>query len=140
LGDSLDLAPQVIQQILGHPSPMPIIEPASGAYQQALEHFRERLPEVESYVWRTIGQGDISQPLYQANQRFARDIMAALSLGDVGLLGTETARVENLLLSYGMPSNLVAAYLSAYDEALQTHLGPQGAPLQAWLAGLKGQH
>jgi methanogenic corrinoid protein MtbC1 len=68
-----------------------------------------------------------------ANEFLAQDISAALSLGDISLLGLNLKWAEGLLLNRGLSRDLFQDYLSAYREAVEEYLGEVGKPIAKWL-------
>lgn len=137
LGESLDLAPRMVEQVLLSPPPPPPVQAASGAYQQALAHYRQQQALIEAQVWQTMGPVGIGRGhLAIANVHLARNIAAALALGDMGFLGSDIKWVEGLLCNYRLPGDLLHRYLSAYYQAAKTHLTERGAPVVTWLAQL----
>jgi hypothetical protein len=137
LGERLDVAPEVVDQILASRSSPPSALPASEAYRQALVHFREQWPAIEAYTWQALDQNGISDAyLTQANQSMALNISAALALGDMAYLGREIEWVEGLLFNRQLPPELLGHYLRAYHQALLAHLDERGEPIMTWLGEL----
>jgi DNA-binding transcriptional MerR regulator/methylmalonyl-CoA mutase cobalamin-binding subunit len=139
LGDHLSEALQVVEQVMSSPAPLAPVESASEAYQHSLAHFREHLPSIEANVWQAMEPLAIPHAhLSQANESLARDIEAALALGDMDFLRGELAWVEGLLANHQLPANLLEHYLNTYYQAIRTHLDERGQPIAAWLAQLIG--
>jgi len=137
LGERLDMAPQVVDQILTSRLPSPSALAPSEAYMQALAHFREQWPTIEAHTWQTLNQNGISDAhLTQANQSISRNISAALTLGDMAYLGREIEWVGGLLFNYQLPTELLGHYLRAYHQALLTHMDERGEPIVTWLGEL----
>jgi DNA-binding transcriptional MerR regulator len=140
LGDNLSEAPRVVEQMMSSPVPLaPVATAASEAYQHALEHFREHLPRIEAYVWQAMEPLDIMHAhLSRANESLARDIKAALTLGDMDFLSGELAWIEGLLANHQVPADLLGHFLNTYHQAIRTHLDERGQPIVAWLTQLIG--
>jgi DNA-binding transcriptional MerR regulator len=139
LGEHLDLVPRLVEQVLSSPRMLPPVQVASEAYQQALVHYRERQSLIEAQVWQVTQPGDILREyLSIANTHLARDIMAALMLGDMNFLGSEMGWIERLLNNYGLPTDLLQGYLNAYYQAAKSHLDERGAPILDWLVQVVG--
>jgi DNA-binding transcriptional MerR regulator/methylmalonyl-CoA mutase cobalamin-binding subunit len=135
LGERLDLAPQYVEQVLSSSRMLPPVQVASEAYQQALVHYRERRSLIEVQVWQAAESVEgLSEYLTIANTHLARDIMAALMLGDMSLLGNDVGWIERLLGNYRLPTDLLRRYLNAYYQAAKTYLDERGAPILDWLA------
>jgi DNA-binding transcriptional MerR regulator len=135
LGERLDLAPQYVEQVLSSSRMLPPVQVASEAYQQALVHYRERRSLIEVQVWQAAESVEgLSEYLTIANTHLARDITAALMLGDMDFLGSDIDWIECLLGNYRLPTDLLRRYLNAYYQAAKTYLDERGAPILDWLA------
>lgn len=143
LGERLELAPQMVEQLLTSPRPLPTAEAVSEAYQQALAHYRERRTLLEADVWPGAGPaGPLEMSpahLTLANEELARNIIAALTLGDMSFLSAGLEWIESLLDNHHLPRQLLRHYLNAYYQAAQTHLNGRGSLIVDWLAQLNGQ-
>jgi DNA-binding transcriptional MerR regulator len=140
LGERLDLTPQVVEQLLTSArlrgSPTVIVEPDEG-YRQALNHYREHQSLIEAHVWQLLKTEDMPHSrLANANSEFARNIIAALMLGDIAFLGTNILWVEGLFINHQLPTEQFYRYLSAYSQAVQAHLDERGQIIRDWLAQL----
>jgi hypothetical protein len=76
--------------------------------------------------------------LSQANKSLARNIEAALTLGDMDFLSGELAWIEGLLANHQVPADLLGHFLNTYHQAVSTHLDQRGEPIVAWLTQLMG--
>ena len=138
LGDRLDEAPQIIDDLLSEPPrnhsfPVQRIEMT---YIKAVAHYRDRQAMIEAQIWDELRALKLPDThLARANSDFSRYIKAALTLGDINLLGDDIAWVEAVLtnLHYRIPSKQIRNYLNGYLEACRTHLDERGAPLIEWL-------
>jgi methanogenic corrinoid protein MtbC1 len=137
LGEGLELAPQMAQQILSAPPPLPSMPDSSPAYRQALTHYRERQTQIKAQLWQQM-RPDGVQPdhLDIANTHLELNILAALSLGDMHLLRTDIDWIAGLLSNRRLPGDLLPAYLRAYSQAAKAHLDERGAPLLTYLERL----
>lgn len=134
LGERLDEAPGVAEQVLSSPTPMPSGEPISEKYQHALIHYREHLGLIEAYVWRSMDPAQEGREnLTIANTHLALNIMAALRLGEMDFLGVDIEWVEGLLGNHRLPRELLYDYLDVYHQAAEAHLDERGAPVIDWL-------
>lgn len=140
LGERLDSTPQVVEQFLMSPRlgwPPPAVPPLSKEYQQALTHYRERQALIEAQVWQLLNNEHIPHShLANANMEFARTINAALLLGDIDFMGASIAWIEGLFINHKMPTEQFHRYVSAYHQAVQTHLDERGQVIGNWLAQL----
>jgi DNA-binding transcriptional MerR regulator len=139
LGEHLDLAPRLVEQVLSSPRMLPPVQVASGVYKQALVHYRDHQSLIEAQVWRVTQSEDVlHEYLAIANTHLARDIMAALVLGDMNLLGSEMSWMKRLLNNQHLPTDQLRRYLNAYYQAAKSHLDERGAPILDWLAQVVG--
>ncbi|UCC87323.1 MAG: MerR family transcriptional regulator [Anaerolineales bacterium] len=139
LGERLDLAHQVVEQMLSSPPELPPVRPASKVHQQALAHYRERQAQIGTELWHMMGPTDIDHDYLEfANTHLSLNIMAALALEDLDLLSVDLEWLKGLLRHYRLPDELLRRYLRAYYQAAQQHLDERGAPIVAYLARLSG--
>lgn len=137
LGDHLSEAPQVVEQLMSSPAPLVPVEAALETFRHTLAHFREHLPRIEAHVRQAMEPLEITPAhLSRANESLARDIEAALTLGDMEFLRDEVAWIEGLLANHQISAELLGHYLNAYHQAIRTHLDERGQPIVTWLAQL----
>ena len=137
LGDHLQEAPRIVQQIIATTPSFAPVEPISPAYQEAAAHFQEQLLAIESTVQQSLEP--LAYPsayLAQANTRLRAGIQAALTLGDLDAVSEETIWVEGLLANYQLPLELLDQYLAVYYQAAAAHLDERGQPVLDCLSGL----
>ena len=70
------------------------------------------------------------------NSNLAHYIIAALTLGDINYLGVDMTWLEELLVNYDQPPELLGKYLDTYRQIARTHLDERGDPIIDWLAQL----
>jgi DNA-binding transcriptional MerR regulator len=139
LGERLDEATGMAEQVLSSPGPMPPGEVISEVYQHALTNFHERQGLIEAEVWGAMDPSGLGREhLTIANTHLALNIMAALKLGDMNFLGVDADWVEGLLGNYRLPRQLLYEYLDVYRQAAKAHLDEGGAPVVDWLEGVVG--
>lgn len=138
MSERLDTTPQVVEQFLLSPRlgwPPVAVPPLSEAYQEALNHFRERQSLIEAHVWQVLKDEAIPHSrLANANLKFARNIIAALMLGNIEFMGTSIAWIEGLFINHQMPTEQFQRYLNAYNQAVQTQLHERDNIVRNWLA------
>jgi methanogenic corrinoid protein MtbC1 len=148
LGEDLKQVPQEVERLLASPAPIPKAEPLPAAYQQLLEAFPDKQSLVEARTWEIVEpMGMPYGHIVEANLNMSRNIMAALSFGNVGLLGPDIEWVTGLLENFGLPERLeqydtsadmLRDYLGAYREAFNAYIGgEQGWPVMEWLDQFK---
>jgi len=134
LGESLDLVPQAVEQLLSSPPPVPAAQAPTEEYRQAVGHFQEHQAQLEAEMWRSLEALNIGPDyLALANLHLAHNIVAALSLGDMDYLGVDIEWVEDVIGGYRIPRQSLYGYLGAYHQAARAQLGERGAPVVRWL-------
>jgi DNA-binding transcriptional MerR regulator len=139
LGERIEDAPAVVDQLLTTHPHLPPVEDVGEEYRAALAHFRERQMLIEANTWQRMADTNIQpEHLSIANQAFERSIAAALALGDMALLCTDIDWVAGLMKNNGIPSEMLSRYLDAYWVAAQTHMDDRGKVVIDYLARLHG--
>jgi DNA-binding transcriptional MerR regulator len=134
VGDRLESAPEVIERLMMTPRPLHAVEAAPQIYQQARGHFQERLGLIETTLIQTLSSTDVApSQLTLANRELARNVSAALSLGDMSYLDTNLDWLKGLLSSHHVPAEALRGYLAAYYQAASDHLDERGEPIVTWL-------
>jgi len=135
LGNTLDYAVEQIEGLMAAPRLPFQATPLSQQYEVALQHFRLHQALIESNVWQTLSESGISYSLLRkANINFSRDIIAALSLGNIQFLSPDLVWLRGLLINhYQMPEGQIYTYLAAYLQAVRAQLNGRGAVLYGWL-------
>jgi hypothetical protein len=139
LGERLERAAETIEQIMAALRVQPAQRTVSYAYREALEHFRARRSLIDADVWQEMEPHVERRHLAVANLSFGRNIMAALTLGDMNYLHPDMAWIEGLLVNhFEMPPIALHGYLESYYRALLAHLDPRGRLVIEWMARLLG--
>lgn len=135
LGNTLDYAVEQIEGLMTTPRLPPQATPLSRHDEEALQHFRLHQALIEAEVWQTLSDSGISHALLRkANINFSRDIIAALSLGNIQFLSPDLVWLKGLLINhYQMPEGQIYTYLAAYLQAVRSQLNGRGAVLYSWL-------
>ena len=134
LGQRLDLAPQTAESLLTAPRPLPPVATAAELYSQARDHFRQRESLIQAHLVQAREPAGIApQHLALAQRELARNIGAALALGDMDLIGSDLDWLKGLLGNRGLPTGLLRDVLMAYHQAAREHLDERGEPILAWL-------
>jgi len=137
LGQSLEDGPPAIEQMMASPRPYLPLEAVPPVYRPALEHYRERQAHMEAHLGQALAEMGIDpEHLAIANAEMARNIIAAITLGDMAFLGVDIEWVKGLLDNHRLPGESLDDYLQAYYQAAQTHLDERGQPIVRWLAQL----
>lgn len=134
LGSRLQTAVSQVELLLAKRPLAAPIEPVSQIYSDTLHHFRHHQADIEAEVWHSLQNTDIPhQELTNANMHLARDISAALTLGNVSLLSKEIAWTEKLILNHDMPADHLTRYLAAYKQATKKILNSDNTLILSWL-------
>jgi MerR family transcriptional regulator, light-induced transcriptional regulator len=144
LGEQLDHAVHVVEQLMRQPVHAPVASPVEAKYEAALRHFRVRQSRIEATIWEHAGRANIAQEeLARANRRLANGIWAALVLGDIHLVDHELMWVEGLIANtgaFGGEAGPLGQYLRAYHAAAKANLDERGALIVNWLADAAQRH
>jgi DNA-binding transcriptional MerR regulator len=136
LSEALQTAPQVVESLLAAPRPVPSAETIPEGYLDELERFQQGHALMETQVVQTLNRaGFAHNHLTMANRELSLNIDAALSLGDIGYLGTDIEWVKGLLKNHQVPDEALYDYLGAYRQAAASQLGGDG-PVVNWLGEL----
>ncbi len=134
LGESLDNVIYSVERLLAFPQKPAQIEPISPAYLQALEQFQEKQPLIEAYLWDKFqSDGMRAYHLSIANEYLARDISAALRLGNLDYIHSELEWIRSLLENFNVPTELLPKYLCLYREAVETNMDEYAHPIVDWM-------
>lgn len=149
LGESLEMAPQMVDSLITLPRSVPLTHPdapgrsgRSRGSEHALDrlhiardHFLERQGLIEGEMTRLANEGELKRAsLDEINTDLGRDISAALALGDMAFLDANLRWVEGLMDNRQMPGTLLEEYLGAYLRAASSSLDERGKPILAWLS------
>lgn len=137
LGERIQDAPSVVEQVVSSPPPLPTVKAASEEYRKALHHYRERQGLIDTQMWQSMqSTGTTYDHLNTANAHWGLNITSALSLGYMEFLGADIEWARGLPSYHGLPGELLNRYLENYYQAAKTHLDERGAPVVNWLARL----
>jgi DNA-binding transcriptional MerR regulator/methanogenic corrinoid protein MtbC1 len=136
LGNRLDSAPQMVEQLLRMSYTLPQIPEAEG-YSDALAAFRDQQPAIASNLWRDMnGTGIPQQQLRMAMNNMSRNIESALTLGNINLLGNNIDWVRGLLVNHRVPADSLASFLRSYQTAVNGELGDRGKIIDDWFEAI----
>lgn len=133
LGNNLEQSPQVIERVMTTSNHLPPVEEVSLDCYEALNQFSAHLPDIEALVWQNFGGTIAHHHLAIANMSIARDIKAALKLGDLNFLGNEIHWIEGLMVNHGIPRQVLLDYFKVYHQMVSQVLDHRGAPIINWL-------
>jgi DNA-binding transcriptional MerR regulator len=134
LGNDLAEVPQVVENLLRFQPAPPAAAPPPASYQTALHSFQERQSQIEAALWSVMKQhGMPYEHFVNANMQLAKNITAALTLGDMRYIGVELAWIEQLLSNYNWPPDALKLYLAHYRAAAEQFMNGDGRPVLAWM-------
>jgi hypothetical protein len=97
-----------------------------------LARFTQQQALIELTTWQLVQPNGIPYAhTVNANLHLARNLVAALKLGDMKFLGSEITWIQGLMDNYGIDASYLPTYLDAYFRAAQQHLG--SGPIVDWL-------
>lgn len=134
LGDRIHEAPHMIENLVAHPQPIAPQEPAPEEFQAALTELREQRGRLEEHLKPQTPADTGHQPPADITAYLTGSLESALALGDLDLLDYELEWVSQLFHHYQGERRSLDSYLRAYRQAIESQLGPAGAPIAAWFA------
>ena len=138
LGQNVDAAPQVLEQLLINRPSAPVSGPLPPAYKIALDGFKENQALIVTRVRQIMLPSRVApRQLESANMNFCRAVTAALALGDIHLLDHSFGWLNGLLENYGMPAESANQYYQAFLQAVHEQPGFDAGPLLTWLSRFK---
>lgn len=140
LGEHLDLAPGVIDELMTSSRPAREVASPPGELLRALARYRERQSAIEAQVERSLSRLPLpAGQLALANHELALNLQAALKLGSLDFLGSGLDWVAGLLHHRGLPSSALPLYLRAYRDAAARYLDSDNPIIVDWLDAM-GAH
>ncbi len=141
LGKELADSVQTVGKILTFNPPGPSARGVTEDYERAATVYRHHRIAIEAEIWQLIGDSLIpSKHFSLANMHLSENIMAALQLGDMAYLETETDWVYQLLANHDLPQNWLQHYLTAYYKTADKHLNDAGRPITNWLDEVRDKY
>jgi hypothetical protein len=137
LGQTVEAAVQRVSEVIAGRPPLLPKAGLTEIYAKTLTKYSERRALLEAHVWGTfIASNKSTKHLMAVNYDMAEVIIAALKLGDVGLLEADISWIEHLLLGYRLPKEWIVDYMVAYYQAAKIHLGESAHMIVEWLSQL----
>jgi methanogenic corrinoid protein MtbC1 len=142
LGEDLQKAITAVENLLLSPLQPLEYHAEVNRFADTIDNYIERKPLIEVQVLHKMA--DKYKDLYperifqEVNNFLSQDILAALFLGDMNLLGSNVEWVKNLLGYRELSQDLISDYLEAYAGAARSHLPETGRPITAWLEAITG--
>jgi methanogenic corrinoid protein MtbC1 len=140
LGDNLLESVSKIEEMMMNPLPPRESQTEQNQFDETIATFLDKKNLISYQTLHNLDEmfeGHIpARSIREANDFLAQDILAALSLGDIYLLGTNIDWVQSLLAHREFPQDLLVAYLESYYEAAKKHLDETGRPILEWLGSV----
>ena len=137
LGEVLEEVPAKVPQLLNLPVPEYQVEDLSETYKETLQSFQSHLANIESTVLTKMRGEDLPHThLTIANTNMSQNIIAALILGEITVLGYDIQWIKDLLRNHGIPEENLNPYISAYAEAVSKDLDHDGELISEYLFSL----
>jgi len=134
LGADLKDITHVVENLINYGSPAADPTPISDTYRTAGFYFRKQQSQIEAHIWQQVQQTGIPyEHITNANRHMARNILSALTLGDMGYIGVELAWIKQLLANHQWPDGALEQYLTIYHEAVTSLIDQSGQPIVDWL-------
>lgn len=135
LGETLETGLSGIEMLLSEDIPAPEVPPSN----EALAGVRDALLQAGDGIAFDVKQrmaalGAPATAMDTALRFTRRQLLAALSLGDLDFMQGELTWVEGLLQHRRVASAMLPAFWRAYREAIVQHAGAQGQVIADWLA------
>ncbi len=140
LGETLDSAMQLSEQMLSAPASFAITQEVGEHYRELVRLWREKRPMIEMALNKHLEESGVpTQYLGEANYFFGNSLCAALELGDPAFLEPDLEWVKRLLTYRPSHIGSIADYLAAYHHAIDQTLGAEGAPINDWINTYRSQ-
>ena len=136
LGEMLEDAANVVEQIMASQRVRLAQRTANPEYRDALFHFQERRVQIEAALWHQSSEIGITQrDLTITNEMLGGTIAAALQLGNIDYAQPNIRWLESSLLNHQrLSAETIASYFDAYAQAADKHLGEGAEIVRHWFA------
>lgn len=140
LGDTLDKAINVIEQLVVSPKELLPSIKADHNYDDLVRLYREKRLLIESAVLESLQGSNLRiEHIGEANTFFGNGLSAALQFGDPAFLEADLEWVERLLAGRQIPEESLITYMDAYSHSVLEILGEAGAPITSWIGSYKAE-
>ena len=140
LGETLEAAMQLSEQMLSDPDSFATPQEVKENYRELIRLWQEKRPVIEMALNKRLEESGIpTQYLGEANYFFGNSLCAALELGNPAFLEPDLEWVNRLLTYRPSQTGSIAGYLAAYRHAIDQTLGPEGAPISDWMIAYRPQ-
>ena len=138
LGSDLRTVTQQIERLLANPAPPPKVKPMPAETAALREKFAAAMTQIDATAARAMQSEGVELHLVETVQtQFSRQILAALTLGNIDYLDVFAGWLESFSQNHDLPPGLTARYYAAYRQGVQEHLGSDAGPILDWFAKME---
>lgn len=135
LGETLEGAIQVIEQLIVSPAPLSGLDEVDNPYIDLARQYREKRPLIEMGLSEKLHEDGLPlEYIHEINLNFGNGLSAALEFGNPALMEADLDWVKKLLASRRISSEVLMPYLSAYAHSIDRELGDAGVQITAWIS------
>jgi hypothetical protein len=137
LGETLEAGVRHAEGLLLSPVPSPSVTALDPAQAALARSFREKRALIEHDLFRFVREKRLSiDKIEEATDYFGASLAAALEFGSLEILAADLDWVTHRLGGPQTAQQILSRYLAAYDLAVRSRLGPEGAAISAWISTL----
>ncbi len=134
LGSTIVEALDAIEDLIPNAAPVPVPSPLDELYLEALREFESHLLEINAQVTEKLKAVSITPAqLSAAHLNLEQGIVAALKLGNMGLINQDMEWIRGLLINHKIDGVVLSGYMKLYTQVAHTLLGEAGRPILDWL-------
>ncbi|MCA9932419.1 MAG: cobalamin B12-binding domain-containing protein [Ardenticatenaceae bacterium] len=141
--NKLEDAPLLVEKLFQSADPFPPVQRATETHRIALAAYQQHWGEITTAVHHTLAPYTIPADWVQvANVELHQNMTAALTLGNINLLGANIDWIRGLLFNfkYPLPDEALTQYLTAYRDAITQYLTiPEAAFILEWFTAVIGE-
>lgn len=140
LGEDLLESITTIETLLSGSVPQISVDFKLNGLSDTLSQFVDKVHLIENQALKSIkaqGRKGVNLDYFQeANAYFSEDIIAGLTLGDLGLIESDLDWITGLISNFNITSDVLINYLSTYRDAAVVNLDQSGQPVIDWLTSI----
>jgi DNA-binding transcriptional MerR regulator len=141
LGENLEGAIRLIEQLLSAYTPLPTAIRVDESYRDLASLHREKHTLIEMALCENLQAAHMpTEYINMANAFFWSELTAALELGDPTYLEADLEWVKNLLTGHNISEDRLLPYLVAYGHAVRKVMGESSAPITHWIDSYTMRH
>ncbi len=138
LGENLENATKVIDDLLVDPSPFRVENEEFAPDEELLDLYRKNRAVIEHELVETLDVNVFTlNSIMEVNLFFGTRLTAALIFNDLRLLANDLDWVKQLLTTRKFDQSGLGIYLEAYQRLIDKYLGDSGKPISTWIASYR---